>query len=179
MDTILDEIKGVTPENLFTICGMNIIRLSSRTQAVTMNQNGNSAEIYFEKKLVGWITGIPLNPLSSRISIVAIYQDCDINRTIMNTFKNYLMDILNEKKPDKPASELDRCGFIEITEDDYDRPETKKFSQPQIDPTDERIIEICKKDLLITDGRVGFQIGMSRQAANTRRRKLRAIGYRV
>lgn len=47
------------------------------------------------------------------------------------------------------------------------------------DPTDRRILEMVRKDPDLTDQAIGQQIGLSRQAVNARRRKLRAMGFRV
>ncbi len=48
-----------------------------------------------------------------------------------------------------------------------------------IDPTDNRILEIATKNPKITDEEIGQQINMARQNVNRRRKKLEGIGYRV
>jgi len=50
---------------------------------------------------------------------------------------------------------------------------------PVTDPTDQRILEWITSDPDLTDREIGQRLSISRQAANTRRRKLGAMGYSV
>ena len=50
---------------------------------------------------------------------------------------------------------------------------------PVTDPTDQRILEWVTEDPDLTDREIGLRLGISRQAANVRRGKLRAMGYTV
>jgi hypothetical protein len=47
------------------------------------------------------------------------------------------------------------------------------------DPTDTRIMLLLKKDTTLTDSQIAQNIGVSRQAVNTRRRALQKAGYKV
>lgn len=50
---------------------------------------------------------------------------------------------------------------------------------PITDPTDARIWEILTEDLTIKDKALGQRANVSRQVANQRRGKLKAMGYKV
>lgn len=49
-------------------------------------------------------------------------------------------------------------------------------SNEHIDPMDQRILDLLKKDPKLSDGQLGQTLGLSRQAINSRRQKLRGIG---
>jgi len=50
---------------------------------------------------------------------------------------------------------------------------------PVTDPMDQKILQWVTEDPDLTDFHIGQRLGISRQAANTRRRRLQAMGYRV
>lgn len=50
---------------------------------------------------------------------------------------------------------------------------------PIIAPTDQRIWDWIRDDPDLTDTQIGQRLGISRQAANSRRNKLKAMGYKV
>ncbi|MBN1890449.1 MAG: winged helix-turn-helix domain-containing protein [Thermoflexales bacterium] len=50
---------------------------------------------------------------------------------------------------------------------------------PIQDPTDARILEWVTKEPDLSDKELGQRLGISRQAANARRKKLQAMGYKV
>jgi predicted transcriptional regulator len=51
---------------------------------------------------------------------------------------------------------------------------------PEItDETDRQILDLVTKNPGMSDGEIGLVIGLSRQAVNTRRQKLGAMGYMV
>lgn len=50
---------------------------------------------------------------------------------------------------------------------------------PVTDPTDQRILRWVTEDPDLTDFHIGQRLGLSRQAVNTRRCKLKAMGYKV
>ncbi len=52
-------------------------------------------------------------------------------------------------------------------------------AQTELDAIDQQIVEITKDDVDITDSALGSQIHMTRQAVNTRRVRLKKLGYTV
>jgi hypothetical protein len=58
-------------------------------------------------------------------------------------------------------------------------PELPRVPLPIEDPTDQRILDIVTKDPDITDDKLGAQLNIGRQAANTRRKRVEAMGYKV
>ena len=50
---------------------------------------------------------------------------------------------------------------------------------PVEDPTDQRILEWVTNDPDLTDTEIGQRLGISRQAVNTRRRRIETMGYIV
>jgi hypothetical protein len=58
---------------------------------------------------------------------------------------------------------------------------TDALTLPEVtDPTDKRILEWVTQDPDLEDREIGQRLGgMSRQAANTRRKRLEAMGYKV
>ena len=48
-----------------------------------------------------------------------------------------------------------------------------------LDELDKKILEITKKDPDINDLKLGFEVGLTRQALNTRRRTLGRLGFKV
>jgi hypothetical protein len=57
------------------------------------------------------------------------------------------------------------------------QPETQP--QPVTDPTDQRILDLVRKDPDLRDADIGRQLNLSRQAVNKRRRQLQRMGYKV
>jgi hypothetical protein len=57
--------------------------------------------------------------------------------------------------------------------------ENRKVLPPITDPTDQRIIDIVRKDPSISDQEIGGQVKLSRQAVNKRRNGLEKMGYKV
>lgn len=56
---------------------------------------------------------------------------------------------------------------------------TRDGLPPVTDPADRKILQWVTEDPDLTDLHIGQRLGISRQAANTRRCRLRAMGYRV
>jgi len=50
---------------------------------------------------------------------------------------------------------------------------------PVEDPTDQRILEWVTEDPDLTDAEIGQRLNINRQAVNTRRKRLEAMGYKV